>query len=85
MGTTNNCTCASMKYICFLNILQICSENHNNNKYFVSIVKLGYKDLGYNERSVKKNRFLNQTGNFSTQINPLVTYVNGWARAVRYT
>ncbi len=36
-------------------------------------VKLGYKELGYNEHSVITNKFLCKIGHFSIQMNPVIT------------
>jgi hypothetical protein len=46
-------------------------------------VKLGYNELGYNEHSVIKNKFLGKIGHFSTLMNtvirnPVITNKNGW-------
>ncbi len=47
-------------------------------------VKLGYNELGYNEHSVITNKFLDEIGHFTTQMNPVITNKNGRSRAVRY-
>ncbi len=40
---------------------------------FKYTVKLGYNELGYNQHSVIRNRFLSQIGHISAQINPVIT------------
>ncbi len=40
--------------------------------------------LGYNENSVITNKHLGKIGNFSTQMNPVITNKNVRSRAARY-
>jgi hypothetical protein len=39
----------------------------------LNTVKLGYNELGYNEHSVITNKFLDNIGHFTTQMNPVIT------------
>jgi hypothetical protein len=43
------------------------------NSTFKTTVKLGYNELGYNEHSVITNKHLDKIGQFTTQMNPVIT------------